>query len=142
MIDIGLLALGRGGDGRFCRTIQLTSIQVHPIGGFARTHLDRSRRSLKKIQLKLSFSKKATKIEEIFTVDLTLCNKCQIYGEDFLNFRGLLVKYELYKSIWMYPIFLSRSEFPIIEHLIKRLVNKWCTTRALMMHKCLISPRD
>ena len=51
VIDNGLLALGRGGDGSFCRTIQLTSIQVHPIGGFARTHLDRSRRSLKKLQL-------------------------------------------------------------------------------------------
>ena len=36
------------------------------------------------------FSKKATKINEIFTVDLTLCSKCQIYGEDFVNFCGLL----------------------------------------------------
>ena len=41
------------------------------------------------------FSKKAIKIDEIFTVDLTLCSKCQIYGEDFVNFRGLLIKYEL-----------------------------------------------
>jgi hypothetical protein len=30
------------------------------------------------------FSKKATKIDEIFTVDLTLCS--QIDGEDFFNF--------------------------------------------------------
>ena len=36
------------------------------------------------------FSKKATKIDEIFTVDLTLCSKCQIDGEDFVNFCGLL----------------------------------------------------
>ena len=36
------------------------------------------------------FSKKATKIDEIFTVDLTLCSKCQIDGEDFFNFYGLL----------------------------------------------------
>ena len=42
------------------------------------------------------FSKKATKIDEIFTVNLTLCSKCQIYGEDFANFCGLLRKYELY----------------------------------------------
>ena len=56
MIDSGLLALGRGGDGRFCCTIQLTSIQVHSIGGFARTHLDRSRRSLKKLKLIFVFS--------------------------------------------------------------------------------------
>ena len=38
------------------------------------------------------FSKKATKIDEIFTDDLTLCSKCQIDGEDFVNFCGLLRK--------------------------------------------------
>ena len=37
------------------------------------------------------FSKKATKIDEIFTVDLTLCSKCQIDGEDFVNFCDLLI---------------------------------------------------
>ena len=42
------------------------------------------------------FSKKATKIDEIFTVDLTLCSKCQIDGEDFC---GLLRKQELYREI-------------------------------------------
>ena len=36
--------------------------------------------------LKFMLSKKATKIDEIFTVDLKLCSKCQIYGEDFINF--------------------------------------------------------
>ena len=41
------------------------------------------------------FSKKATKNGEIFTVDLTLCSKHQIDGEDFVNFRGFLRKYEL-----------------------------------------------
>ena len=46
--------------------------------------------------LKFMFSKKATKIDEIFTVDLTLCSKRQIDGEDFVNFRGLLRKYKLY----------------------------------------------
>ena len=44
------------------------------------------------------FSKKATKIDEIFIVDLTLCNKCQIDDEDFVNFCGLLRKHELYNS--------------------------------------------
>ena len=43
------------------------------------------------------FSKTATKIDEIFTVDLTLCSKCQIDGEDFFNFCGLLRKHELYQ---------------------------------------------
>ena len=41
------------------------------------------------------FSKKATQVDEIFTVDLTLYSKRQIDGEDFVNFRGLLRKYEL-----------------------------------------------
>ena len=44
--------------------------------------------------VKLMFSKKATKIDEIFTVYLTLCSKCQIHGEDFVNFCGLLRKHE------------------------------------------------
>ena len=34
--------------------------------------------------VKFKFSKKATKIDKIFTVDLTLCSKCQIDGEDFV----------------------------------------------------------
>ena len=41
------------------------------------------------------FSKEATKIDKFFTVDLTLCSKCQIDGEDFVNFGGLLRKHEL-----------------------------------------------
>ena len=45
------------------------------------------------------FSRKATKIDKIFTVDLTLCSKRQIDGEDFVNFHGLLRKYELYISV-------------------------------------------
>ena len=43
------------------------------------------------------FSKKATKIEKTFTVDLTLTTFCQIDGEDFVNFCGLLRKHELYQ---------------------------------------------
>ena len=45
------------------------------------------------------FSKKASKIDEIFTDNLTLCSKCQINGEDFVNFCGLLRKHELYVRI-------------------------------------------
>ena len=48
------------------------------------------------ILLKFMFYKKATKIDEVFTIDLTLCSKCQIDGEDFVNFCGLLRIYELY----------------------------------------------
>jgi hypothetical protein len=36
---------------------------------------------------------KATKIEKIFTVDLTLCSKCQIDDEDFIDFCSLLRKH-------------------------------------------------
>ena len=48
--------------------------------------------------VKFISSKKATKIDKIFTVDLTLCSKCQINGEDFVNFCGLLRKHELYQG--------------------------------------------
>ena len=46
--------------------------------------------------VKFIFSMKATKIDKIFTADLTSCSKCQIVGEDFVNFCGLLRKHELY----------------------------------------------
>ena len=45
--------------------------------------------------LKFMFSKKATKIDKIFAVNLTLYSKCQIKGEDFIKFCGLLRKCEL-----------------------------------------------
>ena len=44
-------------------------------------------------------SKKATKFDEIFTIDLTLCSKCQIDGGNFVNFCGILGKYELYLNL-------------------------------------------
>ena len=47
------------------------------------------------ILIKFVFSKKATKFDEIFTGDLTLTTYCQIDGEDFFNFFGLLRKHEL-----------------------------------------------
>ena len=50
--------------------------------------------------LNFMFSKKATKIDEIFTVDLTVTTYCQIDGEDFVNFCGLLRKRELYHDIF------------------------------------------
>ena len=45
------------------------------------------------------FSEKATKIDEIFTVDLTVTTYCQIDSEDFVNFCGFLTKHELYSEI-------------------------------------------
>ena len=49
-------------------------------------------------KVKFVFSKKATKIDEILTIDLTLTTQCQIDSEDFVNFCGLLIKHELYKA--------------------------------------------
>ena len=46
-------------------------------------------------EIKFMFSKKATKIDKIFTVDLMVTTYCQIDGEDFVNFCGLLRKREL-----------------------------------------------
>ena len=45
--------------------------------------------------VKSVFSKKATKFDKIVTVDLTLTAYCQMDGEDFFNFSGLLRKNEL-----------------------------------------------
>ena len=50
---------------------------------------------LDELQVKFMFSKKATKIDQIFTGNLMLCNNCQMDGEDLVNFCGLLRKHEL-----------------------------------------------
>ena len=50
--------------------------------------------------VKFMFSKKATKIDEIFTIDLTVTTYCQIDGEDSVNFCGLIRKRELYKNYY------------------------------------------
>ena len=51
--------------------------------------------SIQMFELKFTFSEKATKIDKIFTANLTLCSYRQIDGEDFVHFFGLLRKYEL-----------------------------------------------
>ena len=45
------------------------------------------------------FSEKATKNDEIFTVDLTLCCKCQVDGEDFEIFVAFLENTNFKKKI-------------------------------------------
>ena len=54
--------------------------------------------------LKFMFSKKAAEFDKIFTADLTLCSICQIVGEDFVKFWGLLRKHELYQPILIHSI--------------------------------------
>ena len=51
--------------------------------------------SKNRLFLKFIFSKKATKINKIFTVDMTLNKYCQIDVEDFVKFCGLLRKHKL-----------------------------------------------
>ena len=48
------------------------------------------------------FSKKATKIDKIFTVDLTVTTYCQIDGEVFPFFGGLLRKKWTLKTCMQY----------------------------------------
>ena len=50
------------------------------------------------LNVKVMFSKKAKKIDKIFTVDLMVTTYCQIDGEDFVNLFGLLWKRELYQK--------------------------------------------
>ena len=45
--------------------------------------------------LKFMLSKKVTKFNKIFTVNMRLCSKCQIDCEDLFNFCGLLRIHEL-----------------------------------------------
>ena len=54
--------------------------QIRAVGGICKAHV----------------SKEGQKFDEILTVDLALCSKYQIDGEDFVNFCGLLRKRELY----------------------------------------------
>ena len=66
------------------------------------------------------FSKKATKIDEMFIIDLTLCSKRQIDGEDFVNFCCLPKKHKLYTQIHSLP-----SKFSLISSQDKN--KKWET---------------
>ena len=46
--------------------------------------------------VKFMFSKKATKFDKIFTIDLIFTTLLQIDGEDFFKFCGLFRKHEPY----------------------------------------------
>ena len=83
------------------------------------------------------FSKKATKIDKIFTMDLTFTRERQINGEDFLNFCGLLRKHELYEKLWVslkpHKYKHSNANVQINRELHKEA---WmCTYRKLRMSK-------
>ena len=64
------------------------------------------------------FAKKATKIDEIFTVEVTLCSKCEIDGEDLVNFCGILRKHKLYFTSIPNPKYRSLDGFfKSLQHL-------------------------
>ena len=46
--------------------------------------------------IKFTFSEKATKIDKIFTNNLTVCSNHEIEGEDLVNFCGFLKKHKRY----------------------------------------------
>ena len=58
--------------------------------------------------VKFMFSKKATKIDETFIIDLT---NCQIDGEDFVKFCGLLRKHELYLALFQSIKYINSLSF-------------------------------
>ena len=65
------------------------------------------------VLLKFMFSKKATQIYKIFTIYLIFTTWCQIIGEDFINFCGLLRKNELYSTgfnEWLL-LFFQKEEY-------------------------------
>ena len=64
------------------------------------------------------FLKKATKIDKIFTNDLL--SKCQINGEDFVNFCGLLRKYELY---FIMKIYVKIKEWLFETYFMKKRIS-------------------
>ena len=52
------------------------------------------------VTLKFIFSRKAPKIDKIFTIDLTICSKCRIYGKDFASLCDLLIENMKFKKFW------------------------------------------
>ena len=84
------------------------------------------------------FSKKATQIDEIFTVNLTVTTYCQIDSEDFVNFCGLLRKHELYQNkveyfpnswglLRIFELYCPRRLFVIIARLTMIFFSSFAT---------------
>ena len=68
------------------------------------------------------FSKKATKIDEIFTIDLTVNTYCQIDIEDFVKFCGLLRKRELYHICKIWVILLDQKSVIFSQYLFRYMI--------------------
>ena len=91
------------------QVLRFNNVFLRPIFGFHRASngpsysFDAPCKALTKCErlnqqslVKFVFSKNETNFDKIFTDDLTLTPYCQIDGEDFIKFCGLLRKHELY----------------------------------------------
>ena len=86
---------------------------------------------------------------KFFTSHLTLCSKCQIYGEDFVNFSGFSRKYELYSptgppgSDNPEVVTLPPSSKNVVHSIVKGQQNTQVTTthtnsRTFLFEQCRI----
>ena len=66
-------------------------------------------------------SKKATKIDKIFAVNLSVISNLQINSEDFVNLCGLHRKHELYQQ---FEIVKAKSTWPTHNHRKKKQIMK------------------
>ena len=82
--------------------------------------------------------KKAPKIEEIFTGDLTLTTYCQIAAEDFVNFCGLPRKPEFYKG---YPQIFS-FQFNMLYFCLSTLMKQEKKNEASKISHCIIAMKN
>ena len=69
--------------------------------------------------IKFKFSKKATKIDEILAVDLTLCSRRQIDNEDFVIFLPFLENMNFKNRKTLHPInFRYIGTEPIFQEIV------------------------
>ena len=84
------------------------------------------------------FSKKATKLDEIFAVDLTLRSKCQIDGDDSVNFCGLVRKHELERNVPLLDFKTLSPKIPKFRSPILKTTQPksfyYCPTLCLPLH--------
>ena len=95
------------------------------------------------LYLKFMFSKKATKIDEIFTVNLTFTTERRIDGEDFIIFCGLLKNHKVYYNFFwishyspalIYYLPQQCEKYALLYDCFCRLIsakNKDCTVNVL-----------
>ena len=56
---------------------------------------------------------------------MTLCSKCQIDGEDFINFFGVLRKHELYPMTTKLKIIMTKICITLLQTFYQMLASAW-----------------